>query len=90
VPTFAEAGVKDFDPYTWNALMAPSGTPRPVLEKLNRELNAVLAELEIAASLDRMGAQRIGGRDLEGTNAFIAAERARWVPLVRSLNVALD
>jgi tripartite-type tricarboxylate transporter receptor subunit TctC len=90
VPTFIESGVKDFDPYTWNGLMAPSGTPQPVLEKLNRELNAVLAEPEIAASLDKMGAQRIGGRNLEGTNAFIAAERARWVPLVRSLNVALD
>jgi tripartite-type tricarboxylate transporter receptor subunit TctC len=90
VQTFIEAGVKDFDPYTWNCLMAPSGTPQAVLEKINRELNAVLAEPEIAASLEKMGAQRLNGRNLEGSNAFIAAERARWVPLVRSLNVQLD
>ena len=90
VPTFIESGVKDFDPYTWNSFMAPAGTPVPVLEKLNRELNAVLAEPDVVASLDRMGSARLGGGTLEATNAFIAAERARWVPLVRSLNVTLD
>jgi len=90
VPTFVEAGVKDFDPYTWNSFMAPTGTPQAVLEKINRELNAVLAEPEVAVALEKMGAQRLNGRNLEGTNAFIAAERARWVPLVRSLNVQLD
>jgi len=90
VPTFIEGGLKDFDPYTWNALMAPSGVPPAVLEKINRELNAVLAEPEIAASLDRFGSQPLGGASLEKTAEFIAAERARWVPLVRSLNVTLD
>ncbi len=90
VPTFIEAGVKDFDPYTWNALMAPTGTPQAVLDRINQELNATLAEPEIAASLDKLGSQPLGGANLEKTAAFIAAERARWVPLVRSLNVTLD
>ena len=70
--------------------MAPTGTPVAVLEKINRELNAVLAEPEIAASLDRFGSQPLGGASLEKAATFIAAERARWVPLVRAMNVTLD
>jgi len=55
VPTFIEAGLADFEATSWVAILAPANTPRPVVEKLNRELNAVLADPAIVARLEQLG-----------------------------------
>ncbi|MGZ5043009.1 MAG: Bug family tripartite tricarboxylate transporter substrate binding protein, partial [Usitatibacter sp.] len=55
VPTFIEAGVPDFESSSWVAILAPARTPRPIVEKLNRELNAVLAEPAIVEKLSTLG-----------------------------------
>ena len=55
VPTFIEAGLADFEATSWVAILAPANTPRPVIEKLNRELNAVLADPAIVARLEQLG-----------------------------------
>ena len=55
VPTFIEAGLTDFEATSWVAILAPANTPRPVLEKLNRELNAVLTDPAIVARLEQLG-----------------------------------
>jgi tripartite-type tricarboxylate transporter receptor subunit TctC len=54
VPTFIEAGLADFEASSWVAILAPAKTPRPVIEKLNRELNAVLADPAIVARLEQL------------------------------------
>jgi tripartite-type tricarboxylate transporter receptor subunit TctC len=90
IPTFHELGVKDLDPYTWNGLLAPAGTPRAVLERLNRETNAVLREPELRQAIEKRGSDVIQDSTLKSTADFVVAERARWVPLVRSLNLSLD
>ena len=55
VPTFIEGGIADFEASSWVAILAPAKTPRPVIEKLNRELNAVLTDPAIAKRLAELG-----------------------------------
>jgi tripartite-type tricarboxylate transporter receptor subunit TctC len=55
VPTFIEGGIPDFEATSWVAILAPAKTPRPVIEKLNSELNAVLADPAIVARLGQLG-----------------------------------
>lgn len=55
VPTFMESGVPDFEVSSWVAILAPAKTPRPIIEKLNRELNAVLSSPETVEKLQTLG-----------------------------------
>jgi tripartite-type tricarboxylate transporter receptor subunit TctC len=55
VPTFIEAGIADFEASSWVAVLAPKGTPRAVVDKLNRELNAVLSDPPIVEKLATLG-----------------------------------
>jgi tripartite-type tricarboxylate transporter receptor subunit TctC len=90
VPTFAEAGVPGYEAYTWNCLIAPRGLPRPIVERLNRELNRALEHPEIRQRLDTYGAENLGGSTPESAEAFGAAQRARWVPAVRAMGIRLE
>ncbi|HEX5635042.1 MAG TPA: tripartite tricarboxylate transporter substrate binding protein, partial [Gemmatimonadales bacterium] len=55
VPTFMESGVADFEASSWVAVLAPAKTPKPVIDKLNRELNAVLGDPAIVERLVTLG-----------------------------------
>ena len=55
VPTFIESGVADFEATSWVALLAPAKTPRPVIDKINRELNAALADPAVVEKLATLG-----------------------------------
>jgi tripartite-type tricarboxylate transporter receptor subunit TctC len=90
VPTFAEGGVPDYEAYTWNCLMAPRGVPRPIVERLNRELNRALEHPEIRQRFDTYGAENLVGSTPEAADAFGAAQRARWVPAVRAMGIKAD
>ena len=61
VPTFIESGIPDFVVSGWVGIFAPAKTPRPVVEFLNRELNAVLATPEVKAKLDTLGIETTPG-----------------------------
>jgi len=88
IPTFSEAGVADYEAYTWNCLIAPKATPRPIIERLNRELNKALADAEIRTRLDGYGAENLAGSTPESAQAFAAAQRARWVPAIRAWGIS--
>jgi tripartite-type tricarboxylate transporter receptor subunit TctC len=62
---------------SWNAIMAPAGTPREIVEKLNRETNRILAKPDVQAKLRSFGTEPAGGSAAE-LAAFIAEERVRW------------
>ena len=55
VPTFIEGGVADFEVTSWVALLAPPKTPRAIIDKLNRELNAALADPVVTERLAALG-----------------------------------
>ncbi|WP_270934099.1 Bug family tripartite tricarboxylate transporter substrate binding protein [Falsiroseomonas oryzae] len=84
VPTFAEAGMPGYEAYTWNVVFAPTGTPAPIVAALNAALNAVVAEPDVARRLEEMGQPGVRGTTPEATAAFVAAELAKWAPVVRA------
>ena len=90
VPTYAEAGVPNYEAYTWNCLIAPKATPKAVVERINRELNRALANPDIKKRIESFGAENLGGATPEAADAFGAAQRARWVPLVRGMNIKVE
>ena len=75
VPTVAESGYPGFDASLWLALMAPAGTPPAVIDRVNRELVALIAMPEMRAALDKAGAE-----PLTGTSADLAAMIRDGVP----------
>ena len=75
VPTVAESGYPGFDASLWLALMAPTGTPQPIIERVNREIAVVIAAPEMKAALDKAGAE-----PLTGTPGDLAAMIRDGVP----------
>lgn len=83
LPTMAEQGFESSQVNSWYAFVAPKKTPRPVIERLNREINALLAGEETIARVDKIGGTVIAGWSPQQTTSMIAAEYARWAQVVR-------
>ena len=77
VPTIAESGLPDFETSVWFGLMAPAGTPGPVLDKLAAAANAALKTDEVVGKLKASGFEPLGGAS-DTFAKFIAAETVKW------------
>ncbi len=86
VPTMAESGLPGFEVYNWQGVVVPAATPRAIVERLNRELNAILARPEQREALSQLASQPAGGTP-EGFRAFIRAETAKWARVVREAKI---
>ena len=89
VPTFAESGLPDYQAYTWNNLFAPAATPPAVLERLNAALNHALNQAGLKERLAQGASEPLGPTTPAQADSFGQAERARWVPFVRGLNIEM-
>ncbi len=89
VPTLAEAGVPGFDLAPWNALMAPQGTPKEIVEFLNGHIVAIVAEPEMRERLVKLGIQPSSGTP-EQLGAFIVSESQKWGDLVRQAKIVAE
>ena len=89
LPTIAEAGIKGFDASPWFGLLAPSGTPQPVLDRLAREMTAAWRDEEVKAKLAQQGADPVTNTPAEFA-ALIKADLQRWAEVVRRAGVTLD
>ncbi len=89
IPTLHELGVTGFDAGAWLGLVAPAGTPKPIVDKLNRELNAILDEPETQKRLLAMGAEILKSTPDEFA-AHIKSEHAKWGKLVREMGVKIE
>ncbi|WPB55313.1 tripartite tricarboxylate transporter substrate binding protein [Xylophilus sp. GOD-11R] len=89
VPTVAEAGVPGYEMYEWNGVFAPAGTPPAVVERISRDMAAVLADREVNARLIALGAEVIGSTPAE-LDRFRRAEITRWSQLARQARIELD
>ena len=87
VPTIAEAGLPGFSAYGWNAILVPKGTPRPIVERLNKEINAVIASAEVKAGFEKLGLDFVDPSTPESATAFINAETAKWAPVIRAAGI---
>jgi tripartite-type tricarboxylate transporter receptor subunit TctC len=86
IPTIAEAGLPGFEATQRSVLLAPAGTPRPIVERLNRELNALLATDEVRKRLALEGAEPIPGPP-EDYVVDIDREERRWSKLVQAIGL---
>jgi tripartite-type tricarboxylate transporter receptor subunit TctC len=89
VPTMAEHGFADFEISSWFGLMAPRGVPASIVAAVNAAANEALRTAAVRARLAAMSVNVAGGTP-EAFGAYIAAERARWVPVVRQIGVRVD
>jgi tripartite-type tricarboxylate transporter receptor subunit TctC len=86
LPTLDESGVKGFDASGWYGIVAPAGTPRGAIERLNAEVRKIVATPELRARLDAEGAIAAAGTP-EEFGAFIAKEIDRWAAVLRQAGI---
>ncbi|CAB3701650.1 bugT protein [Achromobacter marplatensis] len=83
VPTFDEAGVPKMYASAWYGIVAPAGTPADVVQRLNKEVNAVTATPEVKQRMESMGALVPAGQSPEEFSTFIQSEIARYAEIVK-------
>jgi len=83
VPTLAEAGVQGVAVRSWFGLLAPVGTPAPIVQQLNTDLNAMLADEDVRRTLAGMGAEPAGSTVAQFAD-IIASDTRQWSEVVRA------
>jgi tripartite-type tricarboxylate transporter receptor subunit TctC len=89
VPTFIESGVPDFEVTSWVAILAPAKTPRAVVEKLNRELTAVLNDPPIVEKLATLGITATPGSPQQLADQ-IRTDLAKYGPVVKAAGIKAE
>jgi tripartite-type tricarboxylate transporter receptor subunit TctC len=89
VPTFAELGYRDVVGQTFTALMAPAGTPTPIIATLNAALTEILRDKDVIAKFDLLGAEAVAMSPDE-TRKYLSSEDATWMPIVRRANIKAE
>jgi len=89
VPTLAEQGYPGVESMAWNGLFAPAGTPASVLNQINADVNAVLAEPSVHEALRKQGLAPGGGSPHEFT-LMVEEESRKWGPVISAANIRLD
>lgn len=82
IPTMQEAGLSNFDADNWNALYAPRGTSREIVNQLNKELNKVLQKSEVKTALEQQGAEPWPSTPIESKD-YLAREIAKWAKVIK-------
>jgi tripartite-type tricarboxylate transporter receptor subunit TctC len=86
VPTLDEAGVKGYEASTWVALLAPAGTPRAIIDKLNAATRNALTEAAVKESFAKFATTPLGGTPEELT-AFLKDDYAKWSRVIKQANI---
>lgn len=87
IPTAEEAGVRGAIAYTYNVIMAPAGTPGPIIDYLSGAVNKVMANKPFVDTLIRLGVDPITESDPKKAAVMLQAELERWRPLIQSLGL---
>jgi len=89
LPTLSEAGVAGYETGLWLGLMAPKATPRPVLEKINAEVNKLLNSAEVKENWAKQGTITMG-MSIEQFDKFLRQDIQKWSKLVKSTGMKVD
>lgn len=89
LPTFHETVLPNFEMSAWQGIVVPAGTPQPIIDRLNVELNRALASTEVRGKLAAQGTEPLGGSPAEYA-AYMRSELARWARVVRDANARVE
>jgi tripartite-type tricarboxylate transporter receptor subunit TctC len=89
VPTLAEAGLPGFEVVGWNGLLAPAGTPKVIIEKLNAEIVRILRSAEVTALLREQGVDVVGDTPEEFANV-IRTDIEKWREIVKAAEIKIE
>ena len=89
VPTFAEAGLPGYDVKGWNAILAPAGMPKEIVDKLSVEIGRIVGMPEIKEKLDGLGVSAFISTP-EQFAAMMKAEMAKWAKVIKTANIKLE
>ena len=89
VPTLAEAGVPDFEMQSWQGVFAPAGTPKPIVDRLSREIAAIVALPDVQEKLRKLGVEP-DGRSSEAFTAFQRAEITKWGKVIHDAGIQAE
>jgi tripartite-type tricarboxylate transporter receptor subunit TctC len=88
-PTVSEAGVPGYEATIWLGLMAPTGTPRPVLDRLSSEVNKIVNSPEVKEAWAKQGAAPMG-MSVDDFDKFLRADIQKWAKLVKDTGMKVD
>ncbi len=89
VPPFAEAAkAPDFEAVSWHMLFAPAATPKPIVERLHKEMKKIMADPEMIKLTEKIGLIPVDSPDVAGIQKYLASEREKWGSLVKQLGLA--
>ncbi len=89
VPTVDEAGIKDYESLSWSGIVAPAGTPKPVIDKLNQAIGRVLKMDDVKQRFAALGVDAVGGPP-EDFSRHIRTESDKWGKLIKSANISIE
>jgi len=89
VPTIAESGVPGYELTNWFALMAPAGTPKEIIERVNADIGRIARNPEVRQKIVDMGADPVVGTP-EELRAHLAAETAKWAKVIQTAGIRVE
>lgn len=90
VPTVAEQGVPQFEVRSWTALLAPAGTPKPVIDRLNAQVRAALSDNSVRTRLEEATGGDVRASTPQEMQATITSDLKRWGQLVKEAKIQRD
>jgi tripartite-type tricarboxylate transporter receptor subunit TctC len=89
IKPLAEVGLPSWpNSVAWQMLLAPGGTPKPILEKLNKAVNAAVHSPEMNMPLEKLGMIGLGDKSLEQLDDYVRSETVRWAKVINDANLA--
>ncbi len=89
IKPLAQVGLPSWpDTVAWQALLAPGGTPTPILERLNQDVNATVRSPEMKGPLEKLGMIALGDKSLPQLDAFVRSETERWAVIIKEAGLA--
>ena len=90
VPTVAESGYPGFEASLWLGIMGPANMPRPIVERLHKELVAIVATPEFKAAMDANGAEALSSKSPDEFRDLLRGQIAKFVKITKALAIKLD
>jgi tripartite-type tricarboxylate transporter receptor subunit TctC len=89
IKPLAEVGLPSWpNTVAWQMLLAPGGTPKPILEKLNKDVNAAVHSPEMKTPLEKLGMIGLGEKSVEQLGDYVKSETVRWAKVIKNANLA--